>query len=729
MGKYKSKDVPHKKRGNRSDVVGLRAEHLFAELDGYCVASNAGTTRKWYSKFFEGYWAAFPWEIPFEEDPTEEALARVTPDNALTEAQKASKNKILADTEGKIKRWFNYQRTHSGSGINPWSKWLRAELKPPEDERRPRRLLDYQVYMQDEEKNAAINAALKERYPDKVGAKDSIKWRAALARELLAAEPEEVQEEFKSRADEEYEEAKQEFQENEGKGANNDDFDENARAEARVRLVATVKPLLLSIRKLTGYQVSMLLGGVFDGKVEVRSVHGGTVDGENEDGPDGIDFTRWDPQGYKPVMKQFMRYIAAANGTPQTVEAASAPDTVPPPANTAGGAILPAMPEAAPPPSSHPPAMPPSAHSAPSLPSETPPPIPPRASSATPPPCSKLGDEMEVDAGASTPGRATTPAELEGLGIDSPLQRAVMQLTPGSRALRINRLGRMSDYERTREENMARNKEILASINVSDAVAELMKDVRRDMKRKPEEQGGEATKRPRVAGDDGADADDYSGSGSDNDDEEDGGTPKPKVKRGGRARAGVKAKGGRSGGGAQMAIGADNVPKWATSAHGVLLAGGGGETWLKTVDLWWVYEKRARFVGPAKGKGTALRPKEVSGWIARARSGGPVPAIADVYSFASKWWAWWVEINPKWRTRTDGVGVPTRLRKEGEGDWDSVASTGPNGMLNILMCLRWWYDALKGDEGGMAGWKEAVEDVNWALERICVPAREEETQA
>ncbi|KAJ7024987.1 hypothetical protein C8F04DRAFT_968329, partial [Mycena alexandri] len=147
-----------------------------------------------------------------------------------------------------------------------------------------------------------------------------------------------------------------------------------------------------------------------------------------------------------------------------------------------------------------------------------------------------------------------------------------------------------------------------------------------------------------------------------------------------------------------------------------LLAGGGGDLWTKAVDLWWVYEKRANFVGAAKGKGTKVRPKEVSGWISRARSGGPSPAIIDVFSFASRWWTWWEEINPAWRARMGNVAK--RLAKEGEGDWDSVASTGPNGLLNILICLRWWYDALCGDEGGMAEWKEALEDVEWALERI-----------
>ncbi|KAJ7723989.1 hypothetical protein B0H16DRAFT_1333762, partial [Mycena metata] len=107
------------------------------------------------------------------------------------------------------------------------------------------------------------------------------------------------------------------------------------------------------------------------------------------------------------------------------------------------------------------------------------------------------------------------------------------------------------------------------------------------------------------------------------------------------------------------------------------------------------------------------RPKEVSGWVSRARSGGPQPAIVDVFSFAARWWNWWESINPEWR-----VQKGNRLLREGEGSWDSVAQTGPNGMLNVLICLRWWYDALKGDEAAMGDWKEALSDVEWALKGI-----------
>ncbi|KAJ7734671.1 hypothetical protein B0H16DRAFT_1327429, partial [Mycena metata] len=114
-----------------------------------------------------------------------------------------------------------------------------------------------------------------------------------------------------------------------------------------------------------------------------------------------------------------------------------------------------------------------------------------------------------------------------------------------------------------------------------------------------------------------------------------------------------------------------------------------------------------------KGKGASVRPKEVSGWVSRVRSGGPQPAIVDVFSFAARWWNWWESINPEWRVRKGN-----RLLREGEGSWDSVAQTGPNGMLNVLICLRWWYDALKGDEAAMGDWKEALSDVEWALKGI-----------
>ncbi|KAJ7023341.1 hypothetical protein C8F04DRAFT_1193592 [Mycena alexandri] len=663
----KKNDEPAKKRGNQSD---MRAEHLLAELEGYCNASNAGKTRKWYPSFFRGYWTKFPWRIPFEEEPPDD----LEEDNAL--------DTLLSEDEKKIKRWFNYQRTHSGNAVNPWSKWIRNQLKPTKEERHPRRLLDYQVYMQDEGKNAAINAELQTRYPDKVGARDSIKWRALIARKMLAVEPEDVRDEFKKRGDDDFEEAMKEYEESEGSAANAIELDEDERAEARLRLVATVKPLLQAIREHTGYHVTLIAGAFVNGKVTVRSAHAGTVDGKNEEGQGGTDFTRWDPTGYKNnVVKQFMRYIAVVNGTPDTFnDPSSSTNKGPATASAAqsGATALPAptMPPAPPPPSSDLPPMP----------TSTPTPMPPaRAASLTPPPVGNLlcaqvpvarttqsvdeggdDDRMVVD----DEQRVTTLplADLVRLNVGSPLQREVMT---------------MSEWERTLEGNMAKNKELLKSFNLPGEVAALMKGLRVEVK---------SPKRKHTGAEGGGDEEEYSGSDgeSDEDENERDGTPTPAAKK---SKTSAKGKRGR---GKQTALVEGGVPEWPADGRVTLLQGGGGDEWAGLVDLWWAYEKSGKFVGPAKGKGTAKRLKEVSGWVGRARSG--VVDLVDIHQ-------------PVW------------LAKAGEGDWKLVAQTGPNGMLNVLICLRWWYDGLKNDAPEIVKWREAVDDVQWAMKSILYIAR------
>ncbi|KAJ7202949.1 hypothetical protein B0H12DRAFT_993558, partial [Mycena haematopus] len=122
------------------------------------------------------------------------------------------------------------------------------------------------------------------------------------------------------------------------------------------------------------------------------------------------------------------------------------------------------------------------------------------------------------------------------------------------------------------------------------------------------------------------------------------------------------------------------------------------------VKLWWRHEKAASFLWPARGAGASVRPVEVKGWVARARTGGPSPAITHAKDFGVRFWAWWVSINPEWGRR---------LAQKGDGDWTGLASqTGPNGLLNVIMCLRWWRDELREES---SDWKEAVADVHWAL--------------
>ncbi|KAJ7015761.1 hypothetical protein C8F04DRAFT_1284859 [Mycena alexandri] len=172
---------------------------------------------------------------------------------------------------------------------------------------------------------------------------------------MLAAETDEVREEFRKKGEEEFEEAMKDYEKSDRDGGSAIELDEAERAEARLRLVATH----------TGYYVTLVAGGIVNGQVTVRSAHAGTVDGKNEGGQGGVDFTRWDPAGYKNnVMKQFMRYIAAANGAPEGADnpASSASNPSSSMASTGGAAapeLPPTTPPLPPPPSSLPPLMPP----------------------------------------------------------------------------------------------------------------------------------------------------------------------------------------------------------------------------------------------------------------------------------------------------------------------------------------------------------------------------------
>jgi hypothetical protein len=56
------------------------------------------------------------------------------------------------------------------------------------------------------------------------------------------------------------------------------------------------------------------------------------------------------------------------------------------------------------------------------------------------------------------------------------------------------------------------------------------------------------------------------------------------------------------------------------------------------------------------------------------------------------------------------------MSRDGEGSWTSLAFAGPNGFLNVLMCLKWWFDK----DGETKRWKEGIEDVDvkWVLQKM-----------
>ncbi|KAK7055631.1 hypothetical protein R3P38DRAFT_3170305 [Favolaschia claudopus] len=762
--KKKDSDDAPQKRGNPGDFRGARREWLQSRVADYCKASDDRTTRDFWKRLLAEYWAKFPWDLPMNEDPPADLEGLGRADSDLSAEELAEKNAIKDKMDPKIKRWFSYARHSGKGGVNPFGKWL-SQLRRV-DERAPKRLALHQVYMQDDEKNKEINRLLKERFPELVGRQNSIKERTIIARELLDAEPEEIREEYRARGEEEYQEALEEFKGGEGADAEAEE-DADARLEARTRLAVTVQPLLDSIRAITGSQVLLVTGTVVEGRFDVRTLHG-KLRGDHGL-QEGLDFTSWDPHGYKNVvMDQWMRYIIAAAAEPHatgpTTPVNRAPAEEQP--NEVDGAEKPdpPLPAAAQPNDAGTTVVDntvvdnesraPTSDEAPAAPTEGVAAAGDGAPAAPMEGVAAAGAEGE-EAGGLVGDDDDAMEESEEMaklgrlaGVGGPLLRGVRAMTPNSRAERIFELTHMNEFYRNRENNKAMALEKLDALGIRKDIQGMMAEIRAANKRPAAADEGPRAKRvkTKAAAPPDDDDDDYDSSGEDDDDEDRAPTPtqdRPRPRPVTRARAKPSAEAPADGAPATASpppapapavVGAPEsvlavveppksapavveVPKWAPHCRKLLETGEGGELWKKVVEAWWKREEKANFKGPSQGAAAKERPSEIKGWIARARVGGPQPPIKNVFNFTATWWVWWMRLNPTWREKVcDG----RRLAKEGEGDWKVLASqTGPNGLLNALICLRWWRDVLgSNDEREIKEWLEAVEEVDWVLNKM-----------
>ncbi|KAJ7860854.1 hypothetical protein B0H14DRAFT_2350494 [Mycena olivaceomarginata] len=140
----------------------------------------------------------------------------------------------------------------------------------------------------------------------------------------------------------------------------------------------------------------------------------------------------------------------------------------------------------------------------------------------------------------------------------------------------------------------------------------------------------------------------------------------------------------------------------------MLLDGVGmGPDWEQLVERWWMLEERWKFTTSMKSHPTKDRPAAVGVWVKNARKGMPDIGMLEVMERG--WWAWWKAINPEWQLH-DG-----ELIQEGNGSWTVLRCPGQNGLLNVVVCLKWWYCAM---ETPSDAWKSAVLDVKWVLEKI-----------
>ncbi|KAJ7676087.1 hypothetical protein DFH06DRAFT_1122837 [Mycena polygramma] len=249
--KAKASDTLPKKRGNQGDFHGEREEFLTSQLDKYRNRM---------------YWLRFSWRLLSQEPPEDEDNVPV--DGVLTEEKKTAKAKVPTKTEAKIKHWFSYLRAPGGGASNPYAKFL---CQLCSDERQPKHLPNWQVYMQDKEKNDAVNTKFAEDFPSLIGARNTIKERGQITHELLGLETAGVREIFRKRAEEEFEESIEYFKSKGDTGFEDPKLNEEERQDVQNRLGTTVQLLLDALCTYTGYHLTLFVGTVEDGWFDIQS--------------------------------------------------------------------------------------------------------------------------------------------------------------------------------------------------------------------------------------------------------------------------------------------------------------------------------------------------------------------------------------------------------------------------------------------------------------------------
>ncbi|KAL1684546.1 hypothetical protein GGG16DRAFT_119691 [Schizophyllum commune] len=167
---------------------------------------------------------------------------------------------------------------------------------------------------------------------------------------------------------------------------------------------------------------------------------------------------------------------------------------------------------------------------------------------------------------------------------------------------------------------------------------------------------------------------------------------------------------------------ADPAASWFCDAWRYVAHDYGGD-WALLVREFGAWEEAHAF---SNVKGTkalptlSARPKEVATWISHARwnrgnSGEPTPkGPALSQKLLRGWWEWYRRLSPDWRdSRPDGTLEPISVTQE---DMGRLECSGMNGILNLLVVLKWVKEGLLGSEGENqqrleAQWVDAVRDL------------------
>lgn len=99
----------------------------------------------------------------------------------------------------------------------------------------------------------------------------------------------------------------------------------------------------------------------------------------------------------------------------------------------------------------------------------------------------------------------------------------------------------------------------------------------------------------------------------------------------------------------------------------------------------------------------------------------------EVGKYCKSWWAWWCNLQPRWRVKAKGKGKKGLLSLDVDGlvmppnAWKDLLHPGANGIIVVVATLYWWgytVATLKGKkkEEEVRNWMEALSDCRAVME-------------
>lgn len=114
-------------------------------------------------------------------------------------------------------------------------------------------------------------------------------------------------------------------------------------------------------------------------------------------------------------------------------------------------------------------------------------------------------------------------------------------------------------------------------------------------------------------------------------------------------------------------------------------------------------------------------------WVSRARPvAGYNPSITNLDEFVSSYQRWFDSLNPSWRSKNEvGRWVTTT---SDDGTWEDFQKPGLNGLLGILVCLKWWTEAeetlgIEVSDSWVEGVTDLISVLQGLLEVVPNPSR------